>query len=125
MRRLAEAFDRLPERCRQVVWLRRVEDLPQKQVALRMGITEKTVEKQIAKGMRLLAEHYYGGAQALAEMEPASAIEAGGGPGTGRSKRGEALPPASPRAAAQQVRQDNTRQPPDDRNRGHGRKQTD
>ncbi|ALN89258.1 RNA polymerase sigma factor [Lysobacter gummosus] len=125
LRRLAEAFDRLPERCRQVVWLRRVEELPQKQVALRMGITEKTVEKQIAKGMRLLAEHYYGGAQALADMAPASAIEAGEGAGTGRLKRDEARPPASPRAAAQQVRQDNTRQPPDDRNRGHGRKQTD
>lgn len=61
LRRLAEAFDRLPERCREAVWLRRVEELPQKQVAQRMGITEKTVEKQIAKGMRLLAEHYFGG----------------------------------------------------------------
>ena len=61
LRRLADAFDRLPDRCREVVWLRRVEELPQKDVAARMGITEKTVEKQVAKGMRLLAEHYYGG----------------------------------------------------------------
>ncbi|QWP77355.1 sigma-70 family RNA polymerase sigma factor [Lysobacter sp. K5869] len=67
LRRLAEAFDRLPERCREAVWLRRVEELPQKQVAQRMGITEKTVEKQIAKGMRLLAEHYFGGDAALLE----------------------------------------------------------
>ena len=54
--RLARAFDQLPDRCREVVWLRRVEQLPQRDVALRMGISEKTVEKHIAKGMRLLAD---------------------------------------------------------------------
>ncbi len=59
--RLAEAFDRLPDRCREVVWLRRVEDLPQKAVAARLGIGEKTVEKQLAKGVRLIAEYFYGG----------------------------------------------------------------
>jgi len=60
LKRLAEALDRLPDRCRQIVWLRRVEDLPQKEVASRLGISEKAVEKQIAKGLRLLAEHYHG-----------------------------------------------------------------
>jgi RNA polymerase sigma factor (sigma-70 family) len=60
LKRLAEALDRLPGRCRQIVWLRRVEELPQKEVAARLGISEKAVEKQIAKGMRLLAEHYHG-----------------------------------------------------------------
>lgn len=61
LRRLAEAFDRLPDRCREVVWLRRVERLSQKEVAARLGITEKTVEKHIAKGMQLIAEHFFGG----------------------------------------------------------------
>ena len=60
LRRLAAAFDRLPGRCREIVWLRRVEELPQKEVALRLGISEKAVEKQIARGMRLLAEYYHG-----------------------------------------------------------------
>ena len=60
LRHLASAFDRLPDRCREVVWLRRVEELSQKQVAARMGISEKTVEKQIAKGSRLIAEYFYG-----------------------------------------------------------------
>ena len=60
LKRLADAFDRLPDRCREVVWLRRVEELSQKEVAARMGITEKTVEKQIAKGARLIAEYFYG-----------------------------------------------------------------
>lgn len=61
LKRLAEAFDRLPDRCREVMWLRRVEDLPQKQIAARLGISEKTVEKQIAKGSRLIAQYFYGG----------------------------------------------------------------
>lgn len=60
LHRLSEAFDRLPRRCRQVVWLRRVGDLPQREVAQRMGISEKTVEKHLAKGMYLLASYYYG-----------------------------------------------------------------
>ncbi len=58
--RLAEAFDRLPDRCREAVWLRRVEDLPQKAVAQRMGVSEKTVEKHLAKGVRLMAAWYFG-----------------------------------------------------------------
>lgn len=61
LHRLSDALDRLPARCREVVWLRRVEDLSQKDVALRLGISEKTVEKQIAKGMRLLADALYAG----------------------------------------------------------------
>ena len=59
--RLARAFDQLPDRCREVVWLRRVEHLSQKDVALRLGISEKTVEKHIAKGMRLLADALHDG----------------------------------------------------------------
>jgi RNA polymerase sigma factor (sigma-70 family) len=64
LKRLTDAFDRLPNRCREVVWLRRVEELPQKEVAARMGISEKTVEKQVAKGARLIAEYFYGGGHA-------------------------------------------------------------
>lgn len=60
LRRLSDAFDCLPDRCREVVWLRRVEQLSQKEVAMRLGITEKTVEKHIAKGMRLLADALHG-----------------------------------------------------------------
>ena len=74
LRRLSEAFDRLPDRCREVVWLRRVEELSQKDVALRLGISEKTVEKHIAKGMRLLADGLFAGeAQARAEVGIAQA----------------------------------------------------
>ena len=56
LRLLQEALDGLPARCRQVVVLRKIEGLPQKEVAARMGITTETVENQVAKGMRLLAQ---------------------------------------------------------------------
>lgn len=64
LRRLSEAFDRLPDRCRQVLWLRRVEEVPQKVVASHLGISEKTVEKHVAHGIRLIADRFYGGAPA-------------------------------------------------------------
>jgi RNA polymerase sigma factor (sigma-70 family) len=55
--RLARAFDRLSAKCREVVWLRRVKELSQKEVAARLGLAEKTVEKHLRTGARLLA-HY-------------------------------------------------------------------
>ena len=55
LRCLAEAIDLLPPKCREVVWMRRVDDLPQKEVAARLGIAQKTVEKHVMKGMKLLA----------------------------------------------------------------------
>jgi RNA polymerase sigma factor (sigma-70 family) len=60
LRVLARAFDQLPVKCRETVWLRRVDRLPQKQVAARLGVTEKTVEKHLMKGMRLLTEALLG-----------------------------------------------------------------
>jgi len=80
LRRLSEAFDSLPDRCRQVMWLRRVEELPQKVVASQLGISEKTVEKHVANGIRLIADHFYGGAAAASASKstprPASASSA-------------------------------------------------
>ncbi len=57
LKRLVLAFDRLPPRCREVVWLRRVLGVSQKEVADKLGIQQKAVEKQIAKGSRLLAQY--------------------------------------------------------------------
>lgn len=65
---LNEAFDRLPDRCREVVWLRRVEELSQKEVAARLGIAEKTVEKRVAKGARLIADYFFGDGRAPGDM---------------------------------------------------------
>lgn len=60
MSRLAEAFDRLPPQCRRVVWMRKVEGISQRQVAEQLGISEGAVEKQITKGVRLLASMLFG-----------------------------------------------------------------
>lgn len=55
--RVAQAFDRLSQKCREVVWLRRVKGLSQKEAAEQMGLTEKTIEKHLRNGTRQLA-HY-------------------------------------------------------------------
>ncbi|MBS0456212.1 MAG: sigma-70 family RNA polymerase sigma factor [Proteobacteria bacterium] len=75
LRHLAAAFDRLPDRCREVVWLRRVDGLAQKEVAQRLGVTEKTVEKHIAKGMRMLADALYGEPDAPLAQDPPEAAD--------------------------------------------------
>jgi len=60
LRRLAEAIDQLPPKCRETVWLRRVDEVPQKDVATKLGVTQKTVENQLRKGMQLLVEAFFG-----------------------------------------------------------------
>jgi RNA polymerase sigma factor (sigma-70 family) len=55
--RLAHAFDRLSSRCREVVWLRRVKELSQREVAVHLSLSEKTVEKHLRVGARLLAQY--------------------------------------------------------------------
>lgn len=56
LQRLAQGLESLPPRCREVIWLRRVKGLSQKEVAAALGIAEGTVEKQVAKGVRLLTD---------------------------------------------------------------------
>ena len=60
LRALAVAFNRLPPKCKQVVWMRRVEEQSQKEVAAKLGIGEAMVEKHIAKAMRRLADALFG-----------------------------------------------------------------
>ncbi|MBF0862940.1 RNA polymerase sigma factor [Gluconobacter kanchanaburiensis] len=52
---LHQMVTQLPERCRQVLLLRRLEGLSQKQVSERLGISENIVEKQVARGLRALS----------------------------------------------------------------------
>lgn len=55
LRLLQTALDALPERCRQVVSLRKIYGWSQREIALEMGITEDTVERHISNGMRSMA----------------------------------------------------------------------
>lgn len=54
---LTEAIQTLPERCRQVLTLRKIYGLPQKEIAAQLGITEHTVEAQVGLGVRRCAEY--------------------------------------------------------------------
>lgn len=60
LQRLSDIFDRLPERRRQVVWMRRIEDLSQREIARRLNIAEGTVEKHLVLGIRALAGAFFG-----------------------------------------------------------------
>jgi RNA polymerase sigma factor (sigma-70 family) len=60
LQRLALAFDSLSDKCRRIVWLRRIEGLSQRQTAERLGVREVAVESQLARGMRALARAVFG-----------------------------------------------------------------
>ena len=60
LQRLLDAFEQLPDRCREVVWMRKIEDRAQKDIAKCLGIAEGTVEAHLVRGMRLLTGLFYG-----------------------------------------------------------------
>jgi RNA polymerase sigma-70 factor (ECF subfamily) len=49
-------MSRLPARCRQVLELRKIQGLSQREIAARLGITEAVVENDVAKGLRLISK---------------------------------------------------------------------
>ncbi|MGE5501919.1 MAG: RNA polymerase sigma factor [Ignavibacteriales bacterium] len=52
---LRAAIDRLPGQCRAVFVLRKVEGVSQAETAERLGLAQSTVEKHVARGMRMVA----------------------------------------------------------------------
>jgi len=59
LRLLRAAIGELPPRCREVVTLCKIEGRSQREVARKMGITESTVERQVANGIRMLRKSLY------------------------------------------------------------------
>lgn len=55
---LRQAISLLPSPCRQVITLRTAYGFSQRQIAERLAISENTVEKQLAKGLRLCAAFF-------------------------------------------------------------------
>jgi RNA polymerase sigma factor (sigma-70 family) len=54
---LEEAICALPERCRSVFLLRKIQGLSQKEIATRLGVSENNVETLVVKGARRCAEY--------------------------------------------------------------------
>ena len=63
----------LAPRCREVFRLRKVLGQSQKEVAATLGIAQGTVEKQLAKAMRVLACQFFGGEDAAGAIVTQSA----------------------------------------------------
>jgi RNA polymerase sigma factor (sigma-70 family) len=54
---LFAAIDALPARCREIVILRKIDGLSQKEIAHRLGLAESTVQVQASRGLRRCAEY--------------------------------------------------------------------
>jgi RNA polymerase sigma-70 factor (ECF subfamily) len=54
---LAEAIESLPLRCRQVLKLRKIYGLSHREIAVRLGIAERTVNVQVGHGVRRCADY--------------------------------------------------------------------
>jgi RNA polymerase sigma factor (sigma-70 family) len=59
LRRLQAALDRLPERWREAVIMRKVEGLSLPEIAARMGIAERTVSQHLTSGIVSLANQFH------------------------------------------------------------------
>lgn len=73
LRRLAEAIAAMPGQMRQAFILRRVHGLPQREIAARMRLSESTVEKHIARGVRFLIDWFGHGGKA--DLENSKVVE--------------------------------------------------
>lgn len=58
LQRLADVIKAMKEPTRTIFILRRVEQLPQKQIAIRLGMPESTVEKHVMRALIIIAERF-------------------------------------------------------------------
>lgn len=56
LRHVRAAVARLPARCQEIVMLRKVEGMSHREIAARTGLSQKTVEAHLTRGMRGLAD---------------------------------------------------------------------
>lgn len=66
------ALERLPEQCRKVLTLRKMYGLSPAQIAVRLNLSISTVEKHLAKGLRLLTKALAAGDGRSIEKRPSS-----------------------------------------------------
>ncbi|MDD7888024.1 RNA polymerase sigma factor [Flavivirga sp. 57AJ16] len=56
---VSQAIDRLPKKCRTVFLMSKIKGLKHKDIAKRLNISEKTVEKHISKGLATIKKYVY------------------------------------------------------------------
>lgn len=52
--KLQEAIASLPEKCRSIFLMNRIDKMPYREIAVLLGVTEKAIEKQMSKALSLL-----------------------------------------------------------------------
>jgi RNA polymerase sigma-70 factor (ECF subfamily) len=75
---LGRAFETLPASCRDIMWMVKIEELTQKEIAERLNLTVRAVEKRIAMGLRFLQDGYL--RQARSKEVPMAGVNAKGEP---------------------------------------------
>ncbi len=87
LRHLAQAIAAMPAQTRQAFTLRRVHGLSQREIAARMRLSESTVEKHIARGLKFLIDWYGHGGKPGGQGSNDKNREVGGGHGPARNSR--------------------------------------
>jgi RNA polymerase sigma factor (sigma-70 family) len=54
--RVQRLIEALPERCRLIFLMRKIDGLPQREIAARLRVSENIVEKEAARGLRLVLQ---------------------------------------------------------------------
>lgn len=54
--RVKALMDALPDRCRTILQLRKIHGLSQREIALRLGVSENVVENDAARGLRIIVK---------------------------------------------------------------------
>jgi len=70
LERVRVLIEALPDRCREIFRLRRVEGVPQREIATRLGIPEHTVEAQSRRGLKLILKALASGSVIRGEVSP-------------------------------------------------------
>lgn len=73
---LLAAINALPPKCRQIFVMRKIDGMSHSQISDVLGVSVKTVENHLARGMRLCREHIVSHAKAQNTQTPAETMEA-------------------------------------------------
>ena len=78
LRRFQDVVDSLPPQCREAFVLRKLNGLSQRQIAAHMGLSESTVEKHLARALKLVLERYETADGRAASPDAAAKLRAAG-----------------------------------------------